>query len=120
MSIRPGFWLAPLAMSLAMAGGGVCFAKNHSANATAEVSTVETSQDSIAAEFAEPALVASAPATDAGTISTETLAAGPAEPAPKPSSHSSYSKVGIGIKISTLGAGIEAATPLGRKFNLRG
>ena len=28
--------------------------------------------------------------------------------------------MGIGVKISTLGAGIEVATPLARKFNLRG
>jgi len=31
-----------------------------------------------------------------------------------------FSSVGVGVKISTLGVGIEAATPLIRRFNLRG
>lgn len=45
-----------------------------------------------------------------------------AEPAPGPAKGSSRttSKIGIGFKASTLGAGIEVATPLGSKLNLRG
>jgi hypothetical protein len=50
----------------------------------------------------------------------ESAASEPAAPAPAKGGSSSYSKIGIGVKISTLGAGIEVATPLAQKFNLRG
>jgi len=47
----------------------------------------------------------------------------PAEP-PAPGSHAPGqphdSHIGIGVKVSTLGAGIEVATPLTRKLNVRG
>jgi len=43
-----------------------------------------------------------------------------AEPAPSRPGKQTSSKIGIGVKISTLGAGIEVATPLAKKFNLRG
>ena len=43
-----------------------------------------------------------------------------AEPSPAPVSAGTSSKIGIAVKISTLGAGIEVGTPLGRKFNVRG
>lgn len=39
---------------------------------------------------------------------------------PDTKSGKSYGKIGIGVKLSLLGAGIEAATPLTRKSNLRG
>ena len=42
------------------------------------------------------------------------------EPAAKRPGQKSSSKVGIGVKFSTLGVGIEAATPLTYKLNLRG
>jgi hypothetical protein len=45
--------------------------------------------------------------------------AGPAPTEKRPGQHSS-SHVGIGVKISTLGAGIETAVPLAAKANLRG
>lgn len=44
----------------------------------------------------------------------------PAEPASRVSGQGSYSRIGIGVKVSTLGAGIEVATPLTRRFNVRG
>jgi hypothetical protein len=42
------------------------------------------------------------------------------EPAPKRPGQVSSSKVGIGVKLSTLGVGVEAATPLTSKLNVRG
>ena len=45
--------------------------------------------------------------------------AGPAPTEKRPGQHST-SHVGIGVKISTLGAGIETAVPLAAKANLRG
>jgi hypothetical protein len=54
----------------------------------------------------------------------EVLTAAPDVPAPEPdpvpaSSGSSF-KVGIGAKISSLGAGLEVGVPLGGRFNIRG
>jgi hypothetical protein len=43
-----------------------------------------------------------------------------AEPTTKTPGRISSSKVGIGLKVSPLGAGIEAAVPLAAKFNVRG
>ena len=57
---------------------------------------------------------------DADPDGGETARMEEAQPSPKgPGQHSS-SKVGIGLKVSTLGAGIEAAVPLAGKVNLRG
>jgi hypothetical protein len=52
--------------------------------------------------------------------STEAAAAETAEPASRVSGEGAYSHIGIGVKMSTLGAGIEVATPLTRKINVRG
>src|SRR6266853_3153606 len=46
--------------------------------------------------------------------------ASPGEPEPKRPGQVSSSKVGIGVKLSTLGVGIEAAVPVTSKLNLRG
>lgn len=44
----------------------------------------------------------------------------PDAPLPPPHGDSHASKIGVGAKISLLGIGIEAATPLSRRLNLRG
>jgi hypothetical protein len=57
-----------------------------------------------------------AAAEDAGGIASPEAS----DPAPKRPGQVSSSKIGIGVKFSTLGAGIEVATPLADKLNLRG
>jgi hypothetical protein len=57
---------------------------------------------------------------DTATLTSEDAASVPAKPSTKESGIAPFSRVGIGVKISTLGAGIEVATPLAGKFNLRG
>lgn len=44
----------------------------------------------------------------------------PAAPSPSEPGQPHWSHIGIGVKVSTLGAGIEAATPLTRRLNVRG
>lgn len=68
MRIKPTLWMAPLALMLTMACGGVCFAQSPTGEVTG----------------------------------------------------GAFSSVGVGVKVSTLGVGVEAATPLIHKFNLRG
>lgn len=51
---------------------------------------------------------------------SSSLALGTAPIAPPPPHGDRAAKIGIGAKISILGIGIEAATPLSRRFNLRG
>lgn len=125
MSFKRSSWLGIPALSFALVGSTACLAQdNLTPSRAVDVASVgapqDDAQDLIAAEFSDPAVAATVPAAGAISIPTETLAADPAEPAPKPSKNTSYSKIGIGIKLSTLGAGIEAATPLGKRFNLRG
>ncbi len=121
MTIKRSFWLVLPALFIVLAGAGVCLAQNDLALVThGDSNAIENSPELVAAEFSDPAPTAAAPAAVAMATATETLSADPAEPAPKPSNNSTHSKIGIGVKISTLGVGIEAATPLGKKFNVRG
>lgn len=50
----------------------------------------------------------------------ENAPADAAEPASHAPGQPYHSHIGIGVKVSTLGAGIEAATPLTRRLNIRG
>jgi hypothetical protein len=59
--------------------------------------------------------------TDAAeTYNVESAASEPAPPASSKPGPRTSSKIGIGVKISSLGAGIEVATPLAGKLNVRG
>jgi hypothetical protein len=54
------------------------------------------------------------------TYNAENTAAEPAGQRPEAPGRTDFSRIGFAVKLSTLGAGIEVATPLARKFNLRG
>ena len=60
------------------------------------------------------------PKDDLASDSAENAVSPDPDPAPKGPGKNTSSHVGIGIKFSTLGAGIEAAVPLAGKLNLRG
>ena len=124
MRMKTSLWAASLTFSLALAGNAVCFGQTGLAN-TPENQNAKLTQGAPSELIAAATLPA---ITDSADIradksegytleSTGTETAEPAQPTPH---KSSYSKIGIGVKISTLGAGIEVATPLARKFNLRG
>jgi ABC-type transport system substrate-binding protein len=118
MKIKSAFWMAPLTLSLAV---GICFAQSGTANA-------QDSQKAEASHASSNELLVAAVQTDDTAADTVETADSEAEPqGTNPSGNNtasranhSYSKIGIGVKMSTLGAGIEVATPIARKFNIRG
>lgn len=120
MRIKAALWMAPLALSLTAACSGVCFAQaglsNPPAGNGAEASPATVNQLVAAANMPQPdvQLEETAPNSEADPASE------PAKPATKETGQAPFSRVGIGVKISTLGAGIEVATPLAGKFNVRG
>jgi hypothetical protein len=118
--------LATAALFLAAGWGGDCFAGSGLAGAPKEekaslaaparsepagagVVAQATDQDDVQADAAVE--------SDAGNARAETAEPMPAEKRP---GQLSSSKVGIGLKVSTLGVGIEAAVPMMAKLNVRG
>jgi hypothetical protein len=124
MRTNLSFWLAPLAMSLVVVASGSCFGQSAVSSPTKDAAHAVPNGNS-SELVAEAALSDSAGApdfrTEAASMDTSDLAISEAaEPAPKRPGQTTSSKIGIGVKVSTLGAGIEVATPLARKFNIRG
>ncbi len=124
MRIKLALWMASLTLSLATACGGVCFAQSSLANTPegrgAEVAHA-TQNDLFAATILPKSMDMAETQTDDTASDTEEVAGSePARAGTKEAGQKAFSRIGIGVKISTLGAGIEVATPLAGKFNLRG
>jgi hypothetical protein len=126
MKVNTALWGATVALLLTAGWSGKCFAgsgfagvpKDERAAVAAATQSGRAGADAVA-QFADQA---DAQMDAAGGDGGGNARLEEAEPAPtnkRPGQHSS-SKVGIGLKISTLGAGIEAAVPLAAKANLRG
>jgi hypothetical protein len=125
MKIIPASCIIPLSLALAFSGGGVCFAQAGAMNApedqTAEFAFAAPNELVVASVFPEPTRRAEVLIDETSTYLTEDAgSAAAAEPAPKEMGRASSSKIGFGVKVSTLGVGIEVATPLAGKLNLRG
>jgi hypothetical protein len=126
MKIKLALWMAPLMLSLAVAWGGICFAQSSPANPAeggkVEIASATLDELAAAGVAAKSTDQADVQADDTASVTEETAASEAAEPAPgtKEAGTSAFSRVGIGVKMSTLGVGIEAATPLASKFNVRG
>ncbi len=124
MRINTARWVATAALFLTVGWSGKCFAGSGVVGETKDESTAVTS-----ATPSAPAVAGIVPRSmeqvDVQMDTAEGDAGGnarseAAEPTSKrPGQHRS-SKVGIGVKVSTLGAGIEAALPVFAKVNLRG
>jgi hypothetical protein len=116
--------IALLGLALPFAGGALCLAQsdlNTSRHAPLAASSEAASKDLLVAAMLPTDLGQADVQTDeAVAYNEESAAAEPADPGPRESGKSHYSRIGIGVKVSTLGAGIEVATPLTRKFNVRG
>jgi len=124
MRAKTALWALPLALFVAGGWCGNCFGQSDFGPAP--------SADSIPAAVKNPGqlVVAAVSPNSMDQPDFESDAAGggaggnagteESEPAPKGPAKKSSSKVGIGVKFSTLGAGIEVATPLTYKLNLRG
>ncbi len=124
MKMKRVVWMVPLTLFLAFAWGGVCFAQAGIANAP-EGGTAEAAY-APHIELIAAAVVPMSPAgkdvqaNDSTLVNTEDAASEAAQLGPKESGRTAFSRVGIGVKVSTLGVGVEAATPLAEKFNVRG
>jgi hypothetical protein len=126
MNARTALCVATVALFLTAGRSGDCFAGPGLAGTPQEeriAGAVSTRSEAAGASVVPQV-------TDAADIQTDAVAvdnagnarmedAGPAPTEKKPGQHSS-SHVGIGLKLSTLGAGIETAVPLAAKANLRG
>lgn len=124
MKMKFGFWIAPLTLSFVAAWGGACFAQTGIADApqsgSAEVQDPTPQGLLIAAVLPKPPVSLDSQDSDSTGVSEESAESEAAEPPTKEAGVTAFSRVGIGVKVSTLGVGIEGATPLAGKFNLRG
>jgi hypothetical protein len=124
MRAKTARWAAPLALFVAGGWSGNCFSQSE------VVPTPSDERVSAAAANASQLFVAAVSPnsidqsdfqTDAAEGNTGGIAArGESDPPAKRPGQVSSSKVGIGVKLSTLGVGIEAAVPVTSKLNLRG
>ena len=113
MKMKTALWMAALTCSLAIAGQGTCLAQSEIANGANQERP----------EFAQAPsgeLIAATVPPDAAGYTLDTAGSQPAEPAPKGPGQATSFRIGIGVKVSTLGAGIEAAVPVAGKLNVRG
>jgi len=124
MRIKLALWMAPLTLSVAVACGGVCFAQSGLVNAPegGKVEVAHATLDELAVAGVSPKSTdqADVQIDDSTAVNGESTVSEAAEPGPKEAGTRAFSRVGIGVKVSTLGVGIEAATPLAEKFNVRG
>jgi hypothetical protein len=116
--------MAFLSLSLAVSGGGVCFAEASHINATevpvAEVGGTANLEQVVAIVLPNSSDRAEVQADDSAAYPVEAVSSeATAEPPTKEAGQSTTSKIGFGVKVSTLGVGIEVATPLAKKFNVR-
>jgi hypothetical protein len=125
MRARTALCVATVAMFLSAGWAGNCFAGSGLAGAPKEERAAVTGAvrnepaAGVVHEFTDQVDIQAdaAGVDDGGNARMED--AGPAPTEKRPGQHST-SHVGIGVKISTLGAGIETAVPLAAKANLRG
>src|SRR5580704_3860095 len=124
MRAKTALWAAPLALFVAAGWSGNCFAQSdfEAAPSFERVSPATTDSGRIIVAAVSPNSMDQLDSqSDAAAGDAREIAAPEAsDPASKRPGQVSSSKVGIGVKFSTLGAGIEVATPLTSKLNLRG
>ena len=124
MRIKHALWIAPLLLLQTTGWGGVCFAQAGLAAApgggTAEEAYAPHHELLAAAIVPLATAGAEVQANDSTSANAEETASEAAQLGPRETGRAAFSRVGIGVKVSTLGVGIEAATPLAEKFNVRG
>jgi hypothetical protein len=124
MRAKTALWAAPLALFVAAGWSGNCFAQSDfdAAPSLERASAATKFSGSLIAAAVSPY---SADQSDSQADTVEGDAGGIAapeasDPASKRPGQVSSSKIGIGVKLSTLGVGVEVATPLTSKLNVRG
>jgi hypothetical protein len=102
-------------------GSPRCEAQQSGSSAnSASLNSMEATPSPSSADDAEIAAILAAPPAAPGPNESSSFFISRTPASPPPPSQNSAAKIGIGAKISLLGIGIEAATPLSRKLNLRG
>ncbi len=124
MRIKHALWMAPLLFLQSALWGGACFAQSDFANTpeAGRAGAVRAPLSDVLVAAVLPKAVDEAVQPEAIAYNGESVPYEAADPIPtaRESGTAPFSRIGIGVKVSTLGAGIEAATPLAQKFNLRG
>jgi hypothetical protein len=124
MKIKMTPWMAPLTLSFALACTGISFAQSDLANPpeAGKVEVARAAVDEVAMAGVSPKSrgQSDVQADDASAVNGESTLAEASGPGPKEAGTAAFSRIGIGVKVSTLGVGVEAATPLAGKFNVRG
>jgi hypothetical protein len=124
MRAKTALWAVPLALFVASGWSGNCFSQSdfgpQPSEERAPASATNPSQLVVAA-VSPNSIDQFDFLTDAAEGNTgENASRAESDPPAKRPGQISSSKIGIGVKISTLGVGIEAAVPVTSKLNLRG
>ncbi len=130
MRDKTALWAVPLLLFTAMGWSGNCFGQSDiglapsgapapaAANNPSQLIVASFSPNSFSANSVN---LLDSPADVVAGVSGESTNTEESDPAQKSGPRQiGYSKVGIGVKLSTLGVGIEAATPITRSLNVRG
>ncbi len=118
--------IMPLTLFVVLATGATCFAQSGVANAPGSdaVQGLHSASDDVLVAAALPTAddAAAVPTEDAVEYTAESAPSLPAQPLPANSEAGvkPFSRIGFAVKVSTLGVGLDVATPLARKFNVRG
>jgi hypothetical protein len=127
--MRPAYKFVPVTVFIALfiVGGfcsSVCAAQENGNTASAATTTSgmtsASATSSSASTPSDDATVAAIVAAAPGPNESSSLMLGTPPAAPPPPNGDGAAKIGIGVKVSLLGIGIEAATPLSKRINLRG
>jgi hypothetical protein len=123
MKINLALRMPPLTLSLAIAWCGVCYAQEGHTQAQkserAEIARATLNELVVAAALPTSMDRENVQTDEASAYSVEDASPEAAKTAPEHTGQIAFSRIGIGVKVSTLGAGIEVGTPLAGKFNLR-
>jgi hypothetical protein len=123
MTFKLAYWIAPLTLYFAISASGVCFAQaglpNGQQGYTLRASNAPFNDLLPVTVLPTGVLPTDARTDDEATYNEEEASTASAEPKVEPAGRITFSRIGTAVKISTLGAGIEAATPLTGRLNLR-
>jgi hypothetical protein len=124
MRAKTALWAVPMAFFAAFGWSGNCLSQSdfgaEPRNERVSATATNPSQLIVAAVSPNSMNQLDFHADAAGGINGGTASLGESDPPAKRPGQVSSSKIGIGVKFSTLGVGIEAATPVASKLNLRG
>lgn len=125
--MRPAYRFVVLSLFVALVIAGsfcssICEAQGIASppNSWVTAASSESAGNSRTAPAADEGMVAAILAAAPGPNESSSLVLGTPPAPPPPPKGDRAAKIGIGAKVSLLGIGIEAATPLSRRLNLRG